>query len=119
VRLLLVVAALGGLIAGAPSSASSTKAQVRKAVLRYLRAEERGDAKIACAMLSPAGLEDAGYRNRRACRRDVEETGGSGPAPNRIHRIVMESPTQADVFVDDGDVVLSRYPGKGWLVDVG
>jgi hypothetical protein len=118
-RRLLIVPLMIALLITPAASASSTKAQVRKAALRYLHAVERGDAKTACDMLSRAGLEDAGYRDRRACRRDIEETGGTGPMPLKIHRIVIKTRTQADVFVDDGDVELSRYPHKGWLVDVG
>jgi hypothetical protein len=118
-RRVLLVSALVTFFLASCGSTSSTRSQVRTAALRYLHAWERGDAQTACGMLSAAGLEDAGYRDRRACWRDVEETGGSGPAPNTIHRIEITTPTQADVFVDDGDVILSRYPHRGWLVDVG
>jgi hypothetical protein len=118
-RRVLVLSAVFALLVAPSASASSTKSQVRKAALRYLHALERADARTACDMLSRAGLEDAGYRDRRACRSEIHETGGTGAMPLKIHRIVLKTATQADVFVDDGDVELSRYPHRGWRVDVG
>ena len=60
-------------------------------------------------------LRQAGCRDRRACRAD-RETGATGYA-SEIHRSVIKSPTQADVFVDDGNVEISRYAYRGWRVE--
>src|SRR4051812_49728068 len=101
-RRLLVLSAAFALLVAPSALASSTKSQVRKAALRYLHALERADARTACDMLSGAGLEDAGYRDRRACRRDINETGGSRAVALHSHPLRLHSLAPAAAFSRDG-----------------
>ena len=56
----------------------------------------------------------------------IAERAGADPGDGRdrayaseIHRIVIKSPTQADVFVDDGNVEISRHAYRGRRVEGG
>jgi hypothetical protein len=113
----LVVAGCGGHAAD-PTPAGAARATAQA----YLRALADGDGARACRLLSPAAMEDGGYRSFAACVRTHSHMRALGRF--RVVRVKMVSTRQGYAYIGDAAISDSgvdalpviRY-GRRWLLD--
>lgn len=118
----MISAALAVGTGGVAAASCSPKAEVRATAEAFLHALARGDGKAACRLLSPAAMDDGGYRTMRACVRAHRHLRFLGRF--RVVRVRLQSDGTALAIVNDSAIsdsgndalVLGRHHRR-WLID--